>query len=101
MGDPLALRRIKLRQHGGADAEDAEARFELRCVECGYAAVVLVAPEACPMCRATVWEFVRSRSTEEVSPKAHPADMIEHLSSADREQRYVQLVSISVTERRA
>ena len=51
-------------------AEDDEARFERRCVACGYGAVVRVAPEACPMCRATV-------------------------------QRYVQLVSISVTERRA
>ena len=46
-------------------AEDDEARFELRCVACGYGAVVRVAPEACPMCRATVWEYVRSGSTEE------------------------------------
>ena len=48
-------------------AEDDEARFERRSVACGYGAVVRVAPEACPMCRATVWEYVRSGSTDEVA----------------------------------
>jgi hypothetical protein len=49
-----------------ATAED-EGRFELRCVACGYGAAVRVAPEACLMRRAIVWEYVRSGSTEEVS----------------------------------
>jgi rubrerythrin len=35
-----------------------EARFELRCAKCGYGVVVRIAPDTCPMCRATVWGHV-------------------------------------------
>jgi hypothetical protein len=47
------------------DGEDA--RFELRWAACGYGAAVRIAPEACPMCRGTVWEHVPSHRTDEVS----------------------------------
>jgi hypothetical protein len=31
-------------------------KIELVCAGCGYGVVVRIPPEACPMCRATVWE---------------------------------------------
>jgi hypothetical protein len=31
-------------------------KFELSCSDCGYAVSVRVPPEACPMCRGTVWD---------------------------------------------
>ena len=40
----------------GAVVVDAEARFELRCTACGYGVVVRIAPDACPMCRGSIWE---------------------------------------------
>src|SRR5262245_61951971 len=36
--------------------------FELRCSSCSYGVVVQIAPEACPMCRGTVWEHPRRAS---------------------------------------
>jgi predicted Zn-ribbon and HTH transcriptional regulator len=34
--------------------------FELRCSTCGYGVVVRIAPDACPMCRGSVWEHPRA-----------------------------------------
>lgn len=36
--------------------------FELRCSACGYGVVVRIAPDACPMCRGSVWEHPRTAS---------------------------------------
>jgi rubrerythrin len=56
---------IKLINSDKQTPDDEDARFELRCAEC-YGAAVRIAPEACPMCRGTVWEHVPSRCTDEV-----------------------------------
>jgi rubrerythrin len=57
---------IKLINSDEQSPDDEDARFELRCVACGYCAAVRIAPEACPMCRGTVWEHVPSHRTDEV-----------------------------------
>jgi len=57
---------IKLVNSDEQTPDDEDARFELRCVACGYGAAVRIAPEACPMCRGTVWEHVPSHRTDEV-----------------------------------
>lgn len=36
------------------------AAFEARCSRCNYGVVVRMAPDRCPMCGATVWEYVRA-----------------------------------------
>jgi hypothetical protein len=41
-----------------------EARFELRCSWCGYGVVVRMAPDACPMCRGSVWEHAGVRRVD-------------------------------------
>jgi rubrerythrin len=46
--------------------DDEDVRFELRCAACGYGAVVRIPPEACPVCRGTLWEHVPSHRTDEV-----------------------------------
>lgn len=38
------------------------SRIEIRCVGCGYGAVVRDAPARCPMCGGTVWSTRRSGS---------------------------------------
>lgn len=32
-------------------------QLELRCSVCGYGAVVSAAPEVCPMCRQSAWDY--------------------------------------------
>ena len=49
---------IRLINSDDQTPDDEDARFELRCVACGYGAAVRIAPEAWPMCRGTVWERV-------------------------------------------
>ena len=36
------------------------AAFEARCACCNYGVVVRMAPERCPMCGTTVWEYVQA-----------------------------------------
>jgi hypothetical protein len=40
--------------------ERLRPRFELQCCACGYGVVVQVAPDCCPMCRGTTWEYARA-----------------------------------------
>ena len=35
-----------------------ERQHEFRCEGCGYGAMARIAPEACPMCRGSVWMLV-------------------------------------------
>jgi lipopolysaccharide biosynthesis regulator YciM len=35
-----------------------EVLSEYRCPECGYGARARIAPERCPMCSSTVWDYV-------------------------------------------
>jgi hypothetical protein len=51
-------RRLQLGQQVAGDT----LRLELRCASCGYGVVVRVAPDRCPMCRLSVWEFPDSPS---------------------------------------
>ena len=39
-----------------------DARFELRCSSCGYGVVVRIAPESCPMCQGSFWEYLPAMS---------------------------------------
>jgi rubrerythrin len=41
------------------DAEEPLAEF--RCTGCGYGASCRTAPERCPMCGSTVWDFAEWR----------------------------------------
>lgn len=34
--------------------------FEARCACCNYGVVVRMAPDRCPMCGTTVWEYVQA-----------------------------------------
>jgi hypothetical protein len=35
--------------------------WQFRCTECGYGVTRRVAPERCPMCAATTWDYVRQQ----------------------------------------
>jgi rubrerythrin len=50
--------RASLDSPGLAGRSREEARFELRCSSCGYGVVVRIAPESCPMCQGSVWEYL-------------------------------------------
>jgi rubrerythrin len=36
-------------------------RIELRCAVCGYGVIVRTAPETCPMCHGSVWNYATPR----------------------------------------
>jgi hypothetical protein len=40
----------------------APGRGEFRCAGCGYGACCKIAPERCPMCSGSVWNYVDSAS---------------------------------------
>lgn len=48
------------RTFSSGNARYGSARFEPRCVECGYGVVVRIAPGRCPMCHGSVWEHGRA-----------------------------------------
>jgi hypothetical protein len=54
-----------------------QSRMELRCTACGYGVVVAVAPEACPMCRGTTWEYAAWRPFSRLSPRGLPRSLTE------------------------
>ena len=55
-------------------------KFELFCSECGYAVSVRVAPEACPMCRGSVWEHRPWRPFSQLVDDLQPREHGERLS---------------------
>jgi rubredoxin len=44
-----------------AEAELGSPLREFRCAGCGYGASCRIAPERCPMCSGSVWDFVPNR----------------------------------------
>jgi rubrerythrin len=55
-------------------APDVLSRF--RCAQCGYGASRRIAPERCPLCSGTVWEYERSQPfgsfLRDLDPRAEP-----------------------------
>jgi len=51
----------------GRDVDVRSSLQEFRCIGCGYGASRRIAPERCPMCSGTVWDFIAVTVPDEQS----------------------------------
>jgi hypothetical protein len=49
-------------------------RFRFRCVACSYGASRSAAPERCPMCGASTWEYEKWRPFSELADDGNPLE---------------------------
>jgi rubrerythrin len=68
--DPVAMVRENAQPHFYPDTSAELPLSRYRCTRCGYGASCRIAPERCPMCGGSVWDFEHGDHSRSLGPTA-------------------------------